>query len=115
MIKKEIVDKILQFRKERDWEKFHTPKNLSESLVIEASELLEIFQWVENSDSKAYAREKLETIKEEVADVLIYMIYFCNDLGIDLDDVVYKKVKKNSKKYPKAKAYGNSKKYTEFK
>jgi len=114
MLKKELVDQLLKFRDDRDWKQFHTPKDLAESIVIESSELLEIFQWIESSKSKERAEEKLDKVKDEVADVLVYLAYFCNDLGIDPDEAVAEKMKKNAEKYPIDKANGNSKKYTEL-
>jgi len=115
MVKKEIIEKILQFREARDWEQFHTPKNLSESIVIEASELLEVFQWVESSKSQQLAFEKKNKIEDEVADIMIYILYLCNDLGIDLDNAIANKIQKNDDRYPQDKSKGNSKKYTELK
>jgi NTP pyrophosphatase (non-canonical NTP hydrolase) len=114
MLRKELVDQVLKFRDERDWKQFHTPKNLAESIVIESSELLEIFQWIESSKSKEKAEENLDKVKDEVADVLVYLTYFCDDLGIDPDEAVAEKMSKNAGKYPAEKAKGNSKKYTEL-
>lgn len=115
MVKKEIIEKILQFREARDWEQFHTPKNLSESIVIEASELLEVFQWVESSKSQQLASDKKNKIEDEIADIMIYILYLCNDLGIDLDEAITNKIQKNDDRYPQDKSKGNSKKYTELK
>lgn len=103
---KEIIDRVIKFRKGRDWEQFHTPKNLAASISIEASELLELYQWGESADDQA--------IKEEVADIFIYLLYFCHDQEIDLWDVVKKKIIKNNAKYPVRKSKGNAKKYTEL-
>lgn len=115
MIKKEIIEKILQFREARDWKQFHTPKNLSESIAIEAAELLEVFQWVESSKSEQLAFEKKDKIEDEIADIMVYILYLCNDLGIDLDDAISNKIQKNDVRYPQDKSKGNSKKYTELK
>jgi NTP pyrophosphatase (non-canonical NTP hydrolase) len=114
MLRKELIDQILKFRDDRDWKQFHNPKNLAGAIVIESSELLELFQWIESSKSEDYAKEKIERVKEEVADIAVYLSYFCNDLGIDLDEAVADKMKKNGEKYPTDKAKGNSKKYTEL-
>lgn len=115
MIKEEIIEKILHFREARDWKQFHTPKNLSESIVIEASELLEVYQWVDSSDSKQLSIVKKDKIEDEIADIMIYILYLCNDLGIDLDDAIVNKIQKNDDRYPQDKSKGNSKKYTELK
>lgn len=107
----EILDRLLQFRKERDWEKFHNPKDLALSLSLEASELLENFQW---KDSKEAVDKNLENIKDELADVLIYSLFFAHDLNLDISEIIYQKIEKNEKKYPVEKAFGTNKKYTEF-
>lgn len=101
-----IEDRIEQFNKDRDWDQFHSPENLSKSIIIEASELLENFQW----DSSF----KEEKVKEELADVLIYCYQLANVLGVDVDEIMHDKMDKNEVKYPVEKAKGNSKKYTEF-
>ena len=115
MVKRELVKKILQFRDARDWKQFHSPKNLADSVAIEAAELIEIFQWIDSSKSEEYATENIEKVKREVADIVIYLEYLCNDLDIDIDEVVEDKLKENNLKYPEDKAKGNSKKYTELK
>ncbi|HSA30502.1 MAG TPA: nucleotide pyrophosphohydrolase [Candidatus Omnitrophota bacterium] len=98
-----IQDKIKKFVKERDWEKFHTPKNLSMSLSIEAAELMEHFQWTNSAEEAAQIlkdkRKKFE-IEDEVADVAIYLMGFCGLYGIDLEKAVLRKIKKNARKYP---------------
>ena len=114
MIEKSTVDRTLEFREARDWKQFHNPKNLAESVVIESSELLEVFQWIDSSSSEEYAIENRDKIADEVADILIYLIYLCDDLGIDLDEVIAKKLQKNEERYPQEKSKGNSKKYNEL-
>jgi NTP pyrophosphatase (non-canonical NTP hydrolase) len=99
----QVAKKILSFRSDRDWEQFHSPKNLACSISIEAGELLELFQWAEHCPK--------EKIKEEVADIGIYLIYLCNDMGINLMDAIIEKVSINESKYPIEKSKGNSKKY----
>lgn len=98
-----IQNKIKKFVKERDWEKFHTPKNLSMSLSIEAAELMEHFQWTNSAEEAVRVlkdkRKKLE-IEDEVADVAIYLMGFCGLYGIDLEKAILRKIKKNAKKYP---------------
>lgn len=115
MKRKELLEKILEFRNDRDWKQFHDPKNLAGAISIESAELLEIFQWIKNEDSQKYGLENIEKVKKEVADVMIYLMYFCNDLGIDIDKAVEEKMIENDKKYPKEKSKGNAKKYTELK
>ncbi len=115
MIGDELKEKLLEFRRKRDWEKFHNPKDLAVSLVIEASELLENFQWKTDGEVEKMLRsDASEQIHEEIADIAIYLTYLCHDLGIDLEDTVAKKLKKNKKKYPSDKVRGSAKKYNEY-
>ena len=106
---------ILEFRKARDWEQFHNPKNLAISISLEAAELLENFQWRDLEESLKFAKENKGKISEEVADLLIYIFYLCNDLGIDFIDAIDKKIEENNKKYPVNKSKGKSNKYNELK
>ena len=100
----EILEKLIKFRDDRNWKQFHTPENLAKSISIEANELLENYQWgSEHAD--------IENIKEEAADIFGYLLLLCKELNIDLIEVSNKKIELNKKKYPKDKAYGNSKKY----
>lgn len=103
----ETINQVLEFIKERDWDQFHTPANLTKSIVIEASELLECFQW--NDDNY-----DLNNVKEELADVLIYCILLANKLNLNIEDIIKEKLIKNNEKYPVEKCKGNSKKYTEL-
>ncbi|MBI9008986.1 MAG: nucleotide pyrophosphohydrolase [Tenericutes bacterium] len=104
---KQILEKLLKFRDDRNWNQFHTPENLAKSISIEASELLENYQWGnKNTDIK--------NIKEEVADIFSYLLLLCNSLEIDLIDVTNDKIKKNKEKYPIDKAFGTSKKYNKL-
>ena len=103
-----LEERINKFTLDRDWTKFHTPSNLAKSIVIEASELLECFQWDDTNFN-------LEHVKEELADVINYSIQLSEVLNLDLIDIVNSKMDKNEKKYPIEKAKGNAKKYTEFK
>ena len=109
------IRKLLYFRNQRDWEQFHNPKNLAISISLEAAELLENFQWRDLEESIKFARENKEKISEEVADLLIYIFYLCNDLGIDFIDAIDKKIEENNKKYPIDKSKGKSNKYNELK
>ncbi len=115
MISEELKRKLIEFRKKRDWEKFHNPKDLAVSLVIEAAELLENFQWKTDKEiSKMLKDDRCEKISEEIADIAIYLTYLCTDLGIDIEDVVSSKLEKNRKKYPSNKVRGSAKKYNEY-
>ena len=104
---KETIERIRNFVKDRDWGKFHTPSNLAKSIAIEASELLECFQW---SDTEY----NLEHVKEELADVIVYCQDLLDALNLDVNEVVNSKMDKNEAKYPVDKAFGNSKKYNEL-
>jgi len=109
---KSITEQLLKFRRERDWEQFHRPKELAISIVLEAAELLEEFQWKTDEEIKKHLKEGgLENVKDEVADIAVYILLLSHDLGIDLMDAIRKKLKKNAKKYPVEKARGNAKKY----
>lgn len=112
----EIKEKVKNFVRERDWEQFHHPKELAISLSLEASELLELFQWKEKQDLEDLKKDKelMEKLKEEVADILIYAIDIANYTDIDISDAINEKLKKNKEKYPVEKAKGNHKKYTEL-
>jgi len=104
----ETIRQVLQFRDDRDWKQFHNPKDLAISISLEAAELLEIFQW---SGSDVSDEGKTEKIKEELADVINYCILMADRCGLDLDEIVQEKVRKNSEKYPVEKARGKSDKY----
>ncbi len=104
---KETIDRIRKFTSDRDWEQFHSPENLAKSISIEAAELLECFQW-------SGTEYDLEHVKEELADVLVYCRNMLDVLGLDEDEIVNSKMKKNEKKYPVEKAKGNSQKYDEL-
>jgi len=109
-----ISKKVIQFRDARDWEQFHDPKNLAEAISIESAELLEKFLWTTTDKAYDMDNQKLEDIKEEIADIVIFLIYLCNGLNIDLTQAVESKIEINEKKYPVEKAKGSSKKYKEF-
>ena len=104
-----------EFAKERDWEQFHTPKNLSMALSAEVGELLEIFQWLtpDQSDNLKDSDKKNE-VSEELADITYYVLRIADMMNIDLEKAVWAKMKKNAEKYPVSKAKGNAKKYTEL-
>jgi len=111
IITNETLDQLLAFRRERDWKKFHTPKNLSVALSIEVAELLELFQWTTDSELKELVARERTAIEDEVADITILLSYLCHDLNIELDVAVQSKIKKNQQKYPANLSYGIAKKY----
>lgn len=103
---KRAIERIRKFNQEREWEQFHTPENLAKSIMIEAGELLECFQWSNEFDRQA--------VKEELADVMTYCIDMADALKVDLEEIILEKMNQNEAKYPVEKAKGNSKKYNEF-
>ena len=107
----DVVAKALAFRDERNWAQFHNPKDLAISICLEASELLEAFQW---SGGELHVPAKQEYMTEELADVVVYCIYLADALDIDLAKVVSEKIDANAKKYPVDKSWGTSRKYTEL-
>jgi NTP pyrophosphatase (non-canonical NTP hydrolase) len=109
-----LRDELRQFAAERDWNQFHSPKNLAIALSVEAAELLEHFQWMPETESAALAAGQKGRIREEVADVLLYLIRLADKLEIDLLAAASDKIRLNAEKYPVAKARGSSKKYTEL-
>jgi dCTP diphosphatase len=109
-----LKKKINNFREERDWKKFHNPKDLALSLVLEATEVLEHFQWKNGEQIDNHVKNKKSEIKEELADVYYWLLTLSHDLDIDLNEALEDKLIKNEEKYPIDKARGNSKKYTEL-
>lgn len=105
---KEITQKLIQFRNEREWEQFHNPKDLAIALSIEANELLELFLWKNAEDAD------IEKIKEELADVFAYAFLLADKYKLDVSQIVLDKIKKNEEKYPIDKAKGTAKKYNEL-
>jgi dCTP diphosphatase len=105
---------VLRFRDERDWKQFHNPKDLALSLVLEAGELLEIFQWKDAQGVAQAAQARRDDLADELADVLAYTLLLASELGIDLAAALPAKLEKNARKYPVDKAKGSSSKYTEL-
>jgi dCTP diphosphatase len=112
----ELKDRVLAFVRERDWEQFHSPKNLSMALAAEAGELMEHFLWATPDESRAVAADpaKRAKIAEELADVVIYALEFANATGLDVAASIEAKIAANARKYPVEKARGRSAKYTEL-
>ena len=109
-----LREQLRAFSAARDWDQFHSPKNLAMALSVEAGELLEIFQWQSEEQSRRLTSEALAATSDEVADVLLYLIRLCDQLGIDPIVAANRKLVANAAKYPADKARGNSKKYTEL-
>ena len=109
-----LRDQLREFAAERDWDQFHSPKNLASALAVEAAELLENFQWLTEAQSKQLSADALKNVRAEIADVLLYLIRISDKLGIDLIAAAKEKIALNATKYPVEMAHGNSKKYTEF-
>ncbi|AUJ31706.1 MAG: nucleotide pyrophosphohydrolase [Liquorilactobacillus nagelii] len=105
------MEKINKFRDERNWRKFHNEKDLAISISLEASELLELFQWKSSDEVK---KNNMNGIEEELADVLIYSYMMVDNLNLNVDEIISKKLKKNSEKYPINLSRGNNKKYNQF-
>lgn len=112
MISEKTTNEVLAFRDDRDWKQFHNPKDLAISISLEAAELLEVFQW---SGEDVVCSNKIDKIKEELADVVNYSILMADTCGLDLDEIVSEKIKRNNEKYPVDLAKGSAKKYTELK
>lgn len=110
----ELRIRISNFAKERDWDQFHSPKNLSMALIVEAGELVEHFQWIKQSESFALPAEKLKAVEEELADIFVYLVRIADQLGIDLISASHRKIESNAAKYPADMVRGSSRKYTEY-
>ena len=109
-----LRDHLRVFAKEREWDQYHTPKNLSMALIVEAAELIEHFQWVEGDQSHLLDDNTRRSVEEELADILIYLVRISDKLEIDLYKTAERKLEINAKKYPADKVRGSAKKYTEY-
>lgn len=109
-----LKQRLQQFADDRDWDQFHSPKNLSMALIAEAAELIEHFQWLKEEESAIIQGDKLEAVRMELADIQIYLIRIADKLNIDLFEAVNKKIRINEQKYPEDKVKGQHKKYTEY-
>ena len=109
-----LRDALREFAAARDWEQFHSPKNLAMALSVEAGELLEIFQWLTQEQSRSLAPEAQAAASEEIADVLLYLIRLGDQLGVDPVVAARRKLAANAEKYPADKARGNARKYTDL-
>jgi len=111
---KSITGKIKKFRDERDWMQFHDPKNMAVSIILEASELLEHFQWKTKEEVEKYVMQNNAEIKDEIADIALYLFELADNLGISLMSAMDEKLKKNKLKYPVEKAKGKHTKYNKL-
>ena len=108
---KDVIEKIISFREQRNWKQFHNPKDLAISISLEAAELLEVFQW---SGKETGVSDKKPQAIDELADILIYCVLMADALDVDIDSIILNKLEKNRVKYDAEKSYGNNKKYTEM-
>lgn len=115
MISDKTLQRLLAFRKERDWEQFHTFKNLAISISLEAAELLEEMQWTPDPQVSDVVSARRREISDEIADIAIYLTYMAHDLGLNIDDCVQAKLAANEEKYPVERAKGRSDKYDRLK
>jgi NTP pyrophosphatase (non-canonical NTP hydrolase) len=105
----DVIEKIIEFRNERDWKQFHDPKDLALSITLESSELLELFQW---KNSQQAVEQHYSDMQDEIADILIYALTLAHDLQIDVKDAILQKINKNAEKYPVSSSKGSSQKST---
>jgi len=109
-----LKHQLREFADTRDWNQFHSPKNLSMALSIEAGEIMEHFQWLTQEQSKNLSADRLDEVAKELADTLLYLVRLADKLDIDLLAAAQNKIELNGQKYPVEKSRGNAKKYTEF-
>ena len=110
----ELRDRLRKFAADRDWDQFHSPKNLASALSVEAAELLEQFTWLTEEESKRLPPAKLAAVRDELADVLIYLVRIADKLDVDLLAAAADKIAKNAAKYPADKVRGSMKKYSDY-
>jgi dCTP diphosphatase len=109
-----MMERLRQFAEERDWDQFHSPKNLSMALIAEAAELVEHFQWLTEAQSSRLSAERLREVETELADIFIYLMRLADKLGVDLVAAAQRKMEINEAKYPADKVRGSARKYTEY-
>jgi NTP pyrophosphatase (non-canonical NTP hydrolase) len=110
----QLIQAIRAFNREREWERFHTPKNLAMALCVEAGEVVEQFQWLTSEQSERLPPETLDNVREEIGDVLIYLLNLADRLGIDPLQAAWDKLDQNRSKYPAEKVRGKALKYSEY-
>ena len=109
----QIKHRLRDFAAERDWDQFHSPKNLAMALIVEAAELVEHFQWLTEEQSQTLPPDKLAEVEQEIADIQIYLIRLADKLGVDMEKAVNAKIELNKKKYPAEKVRGSAAKYND--
>ena len=109
-----LRDKLRAFAEARDWDQFHSPKNLSMALMVEAAELMEHFQWLTEAQSSSLSAENKQAVSEELADILLYLVRLSDKLDIDLLGAALRKLEKNALKYPAEQVRGSAKKYSDY-
>ncbi len=114
LVVRNLIEQIKAFNRERDWEKYHSPKNLSMALSVEVSELLEVFQWLTEDESRHLPPAKRHAAEEEIGDVTILLLALAEELGLDILEAARKKLEHNRKKYPAEKVRGRAEKYNEL-
>lgn len=114
MLNESVRVELLEFRRIRDWEQFHNPRNLVTAISVEAAELLEPFRWASEAQACDIVKERHAEIADEIADIAILLTYLAHDLAINIDEAVASKIQANAKKYPVEKARGSNKKYSEL-
>jgi dCTP diphosphatase len=110
----DLIAEIKAFNRERDWEQYHSPKNLSMALSVEVSELLEVFQWLTEEQSRHLPPAKKQAVEEEIGDVTILLLALADELGVDILAAARKKLERNKQKYPVHKSRGRAEKYNEL-
>jgi dCTP diphosphatase len=109
-----LRERLARFAAERDWDQFHSPKNLSMALIAEAAELVEHFQWLSEAQSQALPPEKLQEVAHELADILIYLVRMADKLGVDLIQAAYGKIRINEQRYPAERVRGDARRASEY-
>ena len=109
-----LRERLREFVRERDWEQFHSPKNLAMAMIVEAAELVEHFQWATEQETRELSAEKLAEVEQEVADTFIYLLRLSDVLGVDLIAAAHDKMDRNARKYPADKVRGRNDKYTAY-
>lgn len=110
----ELIEQLREFVRERDWEQFHSPKNLAMALSVETAEIVELFQWLTQDQSRCLTDEKRAAVEDEIADVMIFLTLMADQLSIDPVSAALKKMKQNKEKYPADMVRGKSEKYTAY-
>lgn len=110
----DLIERLKQFAHERDWEQFHSPKNLAMALSVEVAEIVELFQWMTERESRDPEDEQIKKLRAEIGDVMIYLTVLADKFGIDPIEAAKEKVELNRKKYPASKVKGKSLKYDKY-